>query len=534
MPEPGPGEARGASPGVELKRRPRVPLIWVIPIVAALVAGFLAWRTWSEMGPTITIRFETASGLEEGKTQVRYRDVSLGVIETVALSEDGSHVVATARMDKQATRYLLEGTKFWVESARITAGGVSGLSTLLSGAYVGMLPGPGKPAREYQGQQTPPVLTMDVPGRTFQLTAEKLGSLSGGSPVFFRGIQVGQILGHALQPDGKGVTIFAFVRSPYDALVKSGSHFWNASGIDASFGAKGLRVHTEGLVSILLGGVAFETPPEAEKAAPSADGARFALFQSYEAIQEGQYTTRIPFLVRFDGSVEGLAAGAPVLMRGLQIGVVRSVRLEIDLATSTVHIPVVIDIEPQRAVLIGAIRESPDRERAAVMVEHGLRAQLKSGNLLTGSLEISLDFFPDAPKATLTWEDGLPVVPTVPSQIQQIEKEIEVFVKKLAKAPVAELVSDLRDAVRNVDRVLASKQVQEGVPELVEKVNGLVTDADGLVATAGNAIGPDSALRHELVRMIEELTRTARSLRTLADFLERDPNALIFGKEGTP
>lgn len=530
-----------AAPRVVTARRPRLPIVWAIPIVAALAAGFLAWRTWSQLGPTITITFDSASGLEEGKTQVKYRDVSLGVVKTVDLSADLSHVIVTAQMDKDATPHLTDGTKFWVESARLSAEGVSGLSTLLSGVYVGMLPGPGQPAREFHGEATPPTLTMRVPGRTFTLEAHRLGSLSAGVPVYFRGIEVGEILGYTLEPDGERITLQVFVRSPYDAFVRPATHFWNASGIDVSLGAGGVKVRTEGLVGVLLGGVAFDTPPGAASGEPSPEGASFPLFDTYESIAEGAITENVPFLVRFDGSVEGLAAGAPVLMRGLQIGVVKSVRLEINLDTSEVEIPVVLEIQPQRAALIGTFSESPGRERAARMVEHGLRAQLQSGNLLTGSLQVGLDFFPDAPKAELTFEDGLPLIPTVPSDIQQLKAEATKFVQNLARAPISQLVVDLRTTVQNVDQVLATKEVQQGVPELVEKLNELLTTARGtldradtMISDAGGLIGSDSPLRYDLVRMIEELTRTARSLRVLADFLERNPNALIFGKEDAP
>lgn len=540
--ESGPGTPQPASARVEVARRPRIPLIWTIPLVAAVIAAFLAWHTWSQMGPTITITFETASGLEEGKTKIKYRDVALGVVKTVQLTRDLSHVVVSAQMDKEAEHHLTDGTQFWIENARVTAAGVSGLSTLVSGAYIGMLPGSGQRTREFVGLQTPPVLTMNVPGRRYSLKADTLGSISSGSPVIFRGIQVGQVLGHELDQNGRGVTIFVFVQAPYDALVHPRTHFWNASGIEASLGAGGVKIRTEGLVAVLIGGIAFDSPPGTEGVAEaSPEGAVFPLYDTYDAIQEGQLTERIPFLARFQGSVEGLHPGAPVLMRGLQLGIVKSVQLEIDLDTSEITIPVVLEIQPQRAQLLGSGAASPERERAARMVARGLRAQLKSGNLLTGALEVSLDFFPDAPPAELTWEDGLPVIPTVPSDVQQLKADATKFMQSLAKAPIGELVADLRNGVQNLDRLLASKKIQEGVPDLVDNLNVTLVSAratldrtEALIGTAGDAIGPDSTLRYELGRMIEELTRAARSLRTLADFLERDPNALIFGREKTP
>lgn len=539
--DPGAGSGRPDAARTVISRRPRIPLVWSIPIVAALVAAFLGWQAWSQMGPTITIVFDSASGLEEGKTQVKYRDVSLGVVKTVSLSPDLSHVIVTAQMDKEATDHLTEGTKFWVESARLGASGVSGLSTLVSGVYVGMLPGPGAPKREFEGEQTPPVLTTSVPGTRYELRAESLASISSGSPLYYRGFQVGEVLGYNLDSDGDGVTILVFVRAPYDDLVRERTHFWNASGIEASLGASGVKIQTESLVSILLGGIAFDTPAGERAGARSPSGTVFPLYRDFDAIQEGEYTTRIPFLVRFDDSVEGLVPGAPVLLRGMQIGLVKSVSLEINLDTTEIQIPVVIDLQPQRAKLLGKLADSPQRERMSHLVAKGLRAQLQSGSLLTGALQVGFDFFPDAPPAVMTWEDGLPVIPTVPSEVQQLKQEASQFVQNLAKAPVAQLVTDLRSTVQNVNRLLSTKEIQDGVPEVVANVNeilvaakGTLARADTLLGSAGDAIGPDSALRYDLARMIQELTSTARSLRTLADFLERDPNALIFGKEKTP
>jgi len=527
-----------AAPHVAVSGRPRVPLVWAIPVVAALIALFLAWRTYSTMGPTITITFQSANGLEAGKTPIKYRSVPLGIVKTVTLSDDLSHVIVTAQMDKTAQGHLRAGTTFWIESAQLTASGVTGLSTLVSGVYIGMLPGPGEERREFEGVLTPPVLAMNVPGKTFHLHADRLASIGAAAPIYFRGIQVGEVLGYTLDADGKGVTIFAFVRAPHDDLVRDKTSFWNASGIDVSLAANGLKVRTQSLVSILVGGIAFDTPVDASAGEPSQQGALFPLYESFESIEQAQFAERVPFLLRFDGSAGGLAPGSPVVLRGIQIGVVRSVSLEVDVEDVTVQLPVIIEIEPQRVTLIGRRADMTPQQRVAEFVEKGLRARLESGNLLTGSLVVSLDFVKGAPPAKVEYENGYPVIPTVPSEIQQLKEQATAFVQKLAKAPVAELVADLRTTVQDVDRVLGSKKIQEGLPELVQNLNrtldtarGTLAQAETTLASAGEVLGPDSALRYDLVRLIKELTATARSLRALADFLERDPDALIFGKE---
>ena len=223
-------------------------------------------------------------------------------------------------MEKATENELREGTQFWIESARITAGGVSGLGTLLSGVYIGIRPGAGKPTRHFVALETPPVYQVDVPGKRFVLRAEKLGSVSPGSPIYFRGIEVGGVLGYQLDENGKDVSIYAFVRAPFDAFVRRDSRFWNASGIDVSLTGAGVNVRTESLQAILMGGIAFDTPVDASASQIAEDNAAFPLFASYDAIQQAQYTVKMPFVLYFDGSVSGLEAGAAVLSQGIKLG----------------------------------------------------------------------------------------------------------------------------------------------------------------------------------------------------------------------
>jgi paraquat-inducible protein B len=515
---------------VVVERRRGLPVVWVIPLLAAAIGAWLAYTTWSRKGPTITLTFQAAQGLQPGTSPIKYRDVEMGVVKTVDLSDDLSHVVVTAEMKKSAEDHLREGTQFWIESVRLSASGVSGLGTLLSGVYIGMAPGTGKATRRFTGLEQAPVLEVNQPGRKFQLRAEKLGSLAAGSPIYFRGIPAGEVLGYDLDPDGQGVNIYAFVRAPYDVLVRGESRFWNASGIDMSVGANGLTVHTESLAAIVEGGIAFDTPVSASAGEPSKEGATFGLYRSFESIKEAQFTTRVPFLVYFQGTVGGLAPGAPVNFRGIQVGEVKSVRLEIDANTYAVRLPVVVDIEPQRIDVVGSMEPLAHQEHMAKFVDLGLRAQLRSGNLLTGSQVVALDFFPKAPPAQLTYADGLAVIPAVPSTTTELMDKATAFIDNLSKAPIAQLITDLRTTVDDVNRLVGSKALQEGVGPLMDGARAMLTQADATLKSADGVIGPDSALRYDMANLFQELTRMSRSLRTLADYLERNPNALIFGK----
>ena len=516
---------------VIVEQRRGLPLVWVIPLLAAAIGAWLAYTTWSRKGPTITLTFQAAQGLQPGTSPIKYRDVEMGVVKTVDLSEDLSHVVVTAEMKKSATEHLREGTQFWIESVRLSASGVSGLGTLLSGVYIGMSPGPGKPTRHFTGREQAPVLAVNQPGRKFTLRAEKLGSLSAGSPIYFRGIPAGEVLGYDLDPGGQGVSIYAFVRSPYDALVRDQSHFWNASGIDMSVGTSGLTVRTESLAAIVEGGIAFDTPVTASAGEPSKAGTTFGLFPSFESIRESQFTTRVPFLIYFEGTVGGLAPGAPVNFRGIQVGEVKSVRLQIDATTYAVHIPVLIDIEPQRIEMVGGTMEPlVHQEHMAKFVDLGMRAQLRSGNLLTGSQVVALDFFPKAAPAHLTYAGEYAVIPAVPSATTELMDKAQAFIDNLSKAPIAQLVTDLRTTVDDVNRLVGSKSLQEGVGPLLDGARATLAQADATLKSADGVIGPDSALRYDMANLFQELTKMSRSLRTLADYLERNPNALIFGK----
>lgn len=531
------GEVADALPTAEVRpAKRRFPLIWLIPIVALIAGAFVLYKTYANRGPLITITAQTAAGIEPGKTPIRYRDVQLGVVEDVALSDDLKSVVVTARMEPSATPELREGTQFWIESARITASGVSGLGTLLSGVFIGMRPGPGEPARSFAALEEPPVYQTDLPGKQFTLRADRLGSVSSGAPIYFRGIQVGGVLGYHLDDDGKNVSIFAFVRSPYDSLVREKTTFWNASGIDVALTSAGVSMRTESLTSILMGGVAFDSPIGKDAGGLAAAGREFALYDSFDAIQQAKYTVRVPFRVYFDGSVSGLEPGAAVTYNGLKLGEVTAVQLRIDPATLTARIPVTFDLEPQRWRILGEGESTdPERARAAIAgwVQRGLRAQLQSGNLLTGQKLIALGFFPNADPADVRMDDGVPVMPAVPSQVEQLTEQVKGFLDKLDKAQIDQLVLDARGTLQAAQRLLASPSLQQGLDQIKPLLADLERTSAVARTTIGSAdtlIGVDGALRYDLAEMLRELTSAARAMRVLADFLERNPNALLLGK----
>lgn len=529
-------ETNGTLPEVAVKPGRSFSIVWLIPLVAAAIGAWLLYTTLSEKGPVITIAFETAAGLEAGKTKVKHLDVEVGVVETVVLKEDLSGVVVTVQMVKGADRYLTSGTRFWVVRPRLTAGGVSGLGTLVSGAYIEVDPQPGDPTETFTGLEIPPVLKSDVPGHKYILRATKRGSVSRGSQIYFRGIEVGEILGFELAPDSREVLMHAFVREPHNLLIRDATRFWNASGVDVQIGAGGVQVKTESLQSLLTGGVAFETPLTAMDQPVAPEGSIFDLYDNRAQIGEAELTEKIPYLVYFDGSVRGLDVGAPVEFRGIRVGSVTSVDLVIDARRQTVQIPVTIVIEPQRFKQVGGFAFKERYEGIKILVKRGLRAQLKPGNLLTGQLYVNLDFFPGSPPAELVMREGeTPEIPTMPSDLDEITRSLTELLEKLGSLPLEAVVSDARDTLKSIQNVVNSpdiKQSLQSLRETIQAADAVMVQANATLAATENLVGPRSQARADLVELMKELKNAARSIRVLADYLERHPEALIHGKGG--
>jgi paraquat-inducible protein B len=521
-------------------------LIWLIPAVAGAVALWLGYTTIRDQGPLITVTFEDAEGLEAGTTKVKYKEVEVGLVEDIAISEDLSHVVVTARMVKNAAPYMNDGTEFWIVRPRIGAGGVSGLGTLVSGAYVEVDPGSGEPATSFKGLEEPPPIRSDVAGRRFQLRAEKLGSVSRGAPLYYRDVEVGQVLGYQLAEDRQSLLVDVFVAAPHDQLVRANSRFWNASGVQVNLGADGVEVSVASLQALLAGGISFDTPAIGRPDDPATAGSQFPLFESFSAVTESRYTDKIPYLVYFDGSVRGLRAGAPVEFRGMRIGSVTDVALEVDPEEEVVRIPVTIDIEPQRISMPSDEQQPEPYATIAALVERGLRAQLKSGNLLTGELLVDLDFHPDSPPATLDRSGPYPRIPSVPTQLEVLTASITGLLNQLAALPLPDLVADVQRTVQGVEALVTSPDTAQAVSALTEtatrlqalvgmlerRMDPLLSQAEATLASTESLLGDDSQLRYDAVDLMRELTGAARSIRLFADYLERHPEALLRGKTG--
>ena len=501
-------------PEAVVKPRSGISIVWIIPIVALVIGGWVAYKSFSEIGPTIMITFEDAEGLVAGKTKIKYKDVEVGLVKSIELEEDLKHVLVTVQMHKGSRAYLTEKTRFWVVTARISAGTVSGLGTLLGGAYIAIDPvNGGKFVKKFTGLELVPVVTTDQPGQHFLLKAKRRGSLDMGAPIYFRQIKVGEVVSYQLAEDTKSVDIKIFINEPHHIKVRENTRFWNASGLDVSLSAAGFKVDMESAVTLLTGGLAFELPPNDPPGDVAEENKLFTLYESREEAFEQKITLRKKFLLYFDGTVRGLTPDAPVEFRGINMGRVVSVDLEFDLEREEFHIPVLIELEPERLNMKTVeLTEAEQRDIMEELVERGLRAQLKTGNLLTGSLFVDLEFYPDAEKEAIRHVKGTRVLPTVPTSIEAITRKVNAILDKVKEFPFDKLGADMTRTIANLDNTLVQ--------------------AEGTLKTIENMFANDSAISQELQTSLRELADAARSLRILSDYLERHPEALLRGKEG--
>jgi paraquat-inducible protein B len=533
-------------------KRARISIIWIIPILAAIVAiGIAVQRILSE-GPSIVIVFTAAEGIEAGKTFIKYKDVNIGQVKAIRLTNDYRKVEVTAKIEKHAGALMVKDAKFWIVRPQITLSGVSGLSTLLSGNYIGFEPGKSDESESiFIGLDVAPVVSGE-PGKQFILNSGDLGSLSIGSPVSYRRLPVGQVTSYDLQPDGKSVQMKIFVKAPYDRFVLASSRFWNASGVDVSVNADGFNVHTESLVALLVGGVAFDSPSFMGSSTPAEQDTEFTLYSDREVAMKAPDPLAKHYVAHFSESLRGLAVGAPVAFLGLTAGEVTSVGLSLDPKTGEVRPEVRYVFYPERIIAFAGKAEAQaatalirDEQKRRALVkqlveERGLRAQLKSGSLITGQLYISLDYHRNAPKAKIDLSQETPEMPVVPSALADLQDKLASVVAKIDRMPLEAIGNDLKKNLETLDATLTSaktlitradEQVLPGLKTGIEDLHRTLVAAERTLDNANTSyLESNAAAQEELRATLREFTRAARSLRALMDELERQPSSLIRGK----
>ncbi|MBX9295822.1 MlaD family protein [Chromobacterium vaccinii] len=511
-------------------------LVWLIPVVAALIGGWLAVHAVLSRGPTITISFQNAEGIEAGKTRIKYKDVEVGEVTSVKLSPSRQAIVATAQLSKEAADYLAEDSRFWVVRPRVSGGGVSGLGTVLSGSYIGMDIGKSEARKtDFVGLETPPIINADLPGQTFTLRADNLGSLNTGSPVYFRRVPVGQVVGYELDPKGGYVKVAIFINAPYDHFVSANSRFWHASGVDVSLSANGLNVSTQSLAAIALGGIAFETPLADNAGIPLSDR-NFILHDTRDRALQNPDREMQPFRLRFRQSLRGLSVGAPVDFRGITIGEVTAIGVQYVQDRKDFDMTVDIRTYPSRLDSLSRGGRITGKLSPQALVANGMRAQLRSGNLITGQLYVALDFFRDAPPARLVVKGGVPELPTIPGDLEELQRVLQRIVKKLDAVPFDSIGKEADASLKSLHQTLDSvKRLSDGLNnQTVPQASKTLEQLQQTLEATRQTMRADSPLQQDMRSAAQEVKETARSFRALADYLDRHPEALVRGKEAQP
>ncbi len=511
-----------------VKKSKSISMVWFIPILALVLGVWLVYKNKQEQGPLITILFETAAGLEAGKTKIKYKDVQLGIVETIDLKKDLSGVIVSARMDKETTPYLNENTKFWVVRPRVGIAGISGLGTLLSGAYIAIDSSQdGRQASSFVGLENPPPRDHSIAGTNISLIADEPGSLNTGSPIYYKQFNVGEIDSVELSEDFSSVQIKAFVKAPYDELLNSNSSFWNVSGISAELSANGISIQMQSIESLISGGIAFDSPAVNTDLPFDAADKIFRLHRNQREVGQRIYSDKEFFILNFNQSIRGLSVGAPVDYRGIPVGQVVSIDAQYDEQADQIFIPVLIEVEPERVgrpVGNESLSFSEEMQQFQEFIDDGFRAKLQSGNLLTGQLFVALDIIEDAEPVKAKMFNGYPEIPTISTDLGQITQNFNEILEKVNKLEIEQIVNNINDTVTDLRKLFDN--TDNKIVAVLDGVDRTLADARQLM----QGLDEDSITRYELNVLFKEIQEAARSVRTLVETIEENPSSVIFGK----
>ncbi len=530
-------------------RGTKISGIWAIPILALVLGAYMVLHSWLTEGPEIEIAFKNASGIEPGQTKIKYRNVDIGVVEKVRLNDQFDGVIARAKLDRQALPLLRSDTRFWVVTARVGLSDISGLDTLITGAYIQLGPGTGEEGQtEFIALEQPPLTPMGAPGLRLQLTSERASSVSAGDTVLYKGYAVGRVESMKFDPKKREVRYVVFIDAPYHRLVTSSARFWDVSGITVHAGAEGIKVEAGSVDTVLLGGVAFEIPAGMAKGDVVEHNSEFKLYNSYADIVQNPYRFGAHYVVSFEQSVKGLLPGAAVEYRGIPIGRVERVLLKESLSGSINQSPespsapsdqvspihVLIYLEPARL-------ELPDQRVSLEQmhqylesgVRNGLRASLENDNLLTGSKYIGLDFFTNVEAQETRMFNTYSTIPSIDTGLGQLQQKFITILDTVNELPLDKTVGSansaldsLNDSLSSLQSILTSQDTKNLPLQLEQTLRELQQTLSGY--------SPDSETYDSINSSLELLNRTLSNFEALSDTLARQPNSFILPVKQAP
>jgi paraquat-inducible protein B len=545
----------------EISNKKSFSAIWLIPVIALAMGAWMVAQAFLTEGPEIRIIFKTASGLAEGKTKVKFRNVEMGIVQEVILSDDLEHVIAIVKLKREAIPLLGDDTRFWLVSARIQAGNISGLDTLLSGAYIEISPGENRSKlKQYTALEQPPLTPLGAPGVRLVLNSKRSPSVGAGDPVLFKGYKVGRVESFEFDPEAKQIRYTIFIDAPYHSLVTSSVRFWDVSGVSVSAGAAGFQVTTGSVETILLGGVTFAPIPDLGPGELVEHDTEFKLFANYADILKVRHKHRAYFVGLFDQSIKGLSPGGRVEYRGIQVGKVERIMIE-QLVKESVKdgggtansIPVLVSLEPARLGLPDTA-ENAQVMRSSIIkgVANGLRFTLASGSLLGGAQVVDVEYYDDAPPAKTGEYATYTTIPTITSGFKQIEIKVSTLLDKLHNLPVEDMMGSVSQSVLELNQTLAAlrtlleadssrnitiemEKTLVALRELLEKesTQEVTEELNKTLAAARYQLEGESTGSYQLVTTLKEVETAARSLREFLHLLEVKPEALIRGKSDT-
>ena len=520
-----------------------ISAIWIIPLLALALGAYMVIHTWMTEGPEISVTFSTAEGLTAGKTKVKYKNVDMGVVEEVTLSDDLERVVAKIKLERQALTLLREDTKFWVVTARIGMGQISGLGTLLSGAYIELSPGSGKEGqREFVALERQPLTPADAPGLRLHLVSDKATSVSAGDNVLYNGYHVGRVESRDFDPERRKISYVIFIDAPFHKLVNTATRFWDISGVTLTLSAEGLSLQTGSIDTVLAGGIAFATPPGVKRGDPVKSKTEFELYKSFDSILENPFAHGIHYVLLFEQSIKGLLPGAPVEFRGIPLGhVVRvMVKESVDSNLATRRegkgdpIPVLIYLEPGRMELPDTTGSVDFMHEAIIEgVSNGMRASLETGNLLTGAKYITVDYFSGSGPGEISKFLDYPTIPTVASGLGQLQYQLSEVLDKVNALPLEDTVASANSAMASLNANLQSLQKILDAQSTQQLPADLAATLEEIrVAVSG--LSPDSELYQSLGSSLLRLNKSLGNLESLTRTLASQPNAAIMPSSAVP